>query len=471
MKRQAEQGDVDFITGDYLAEVSLAEDAEAVRNGRHDGWFPTCWDGIEQSLDVIAEKDIKIIVNGGGLNPRGLAEKVQMLINERAHSLKVAYVSGDDVFTMIQAQLTQTGSLPPHLDSSNPEVSLDNRALAFTNVRQNPLVAANAYLGARAILAALNAGADIIICGRVSDASPVIAAAWWWHSCDVTADITNARLEPAGKNRVRLTGITGSPPPPTTKLGIFYHGGYQCQLLLNATGYNTELKWSLLEKQIKICFLLTGNANDSNPQTQLKSTTYCRVFAQAVDESTVSALRAAWVEFVMQHFSGMHYSLDLRTAVPARYKAYYPALYPQSSLEEYAHLLRPDLTIDQSIAAGHPPRYEITQNRSDKGGNVNFGIFPKRGEIWPWFQGFMSRERLRQLIGCDWKDEYFIERTEFPLIHSVHFVVYGILGRGSSSSVLLDNLGKGFADYIRDKLVDVPVEIADISGGIASGEE
>jgi len=185
---------------------------------------------------------------------------------------------------------------------------------------------------------------------------------------------------------------------------------------------------------------------------------------------------------------GLHYSLDFRTAVPSRYIAYYPALYPQNSLEEYAHLLNRDSAIGESIPAGHPPRFEVTQKRAnfdtkptiipssaetklvrlgeialarsgDKGANVNFGIFPKTRKIWPWFQGFMSRCRLRQLIGDDWKDDYLIERMEFPGMHSVHFVVYGILGRGSSSSMLLDNLGKGFADYIRDKLVEVPVEV------------
>lgn len=46
---------------------------------------------------------------------------------------------------------------------------------------------------------------------------------------------------------------------------------------------------------------------------------------------------------------------------------------------------------------------------------------------------------------------------EFPNIYAVHFVIYGILGRGVDSSTLLDSLGKGFADYVRDKWVDVPV--------------
>lgn len=68
----------------------------------------------------------------------------------------------------------------------------------------------------------------------------------------------------------------------------------------------------------------------------------------------------------------------------------------------------------------------------------------------------MTMDRMKQLIGGDWKDEYRIERVEFPAIYAVHFVMYGMLGRGVSSSSLLDNRGKGFTDYIRAKHIEVP---------------
>jgi hypothetical protein len=76
--------------------------------------------------------------------------------------------------------------LPPHLDSGNNEVTVPNESLKFKTLDSVPLVSANAYLGARAIVAGLRAGADIIICGRVSDASPVIGAAWYWHNWNDT---------------------------------------------------------------------------------------------------------------------------------------------------------------------------------------------------------------------------------------------------------------------------------------------
>lgn len=180
--------------------------------------------------------------------------------------------------------------------------------------------------------------------------------------------------------------------------------------------------------------------------------------------------------------------MDFRTAAPVRYNAYYPALYPQDCLEEFAHILAADGSLELSIHAGHPPKYaevtarvnfdaelayklkslelktvqlgDIALARSgDKGANIDFGVFPKKSAMWPWFREFMSRAKLQELMGEDWRSEYFIERMEFPKIFSVHFVIYGPLGRGSSSSVLLDNLGKGFADYIRAKFVDIPIEM------------
>ena len=81
MRYQVELGDVDFITGDYLAEVNIAENAQAHAAGQHPGWEQTAWDGIEQTINLLHEKKIKVVINGGAHNPRGLAEKVQELVS------------------------------------------------------------------------------------------------------------------------------------------------------------------------------------------------------------------------------------------------------------------------------------------------------------------------------------------------------------------------------------------------------
>jgi hypothetical protein len=181
MRRQATQGDVDFITGDYLAEMNLAENAEKLVIGMHDGWEPTAWDGLQQTLDVLNEKRIKVVINGGALNPKGLAEKCQRLIIEKGYDLRVAWVGGDDLLEEVRLEIQKTGKLPRHLDEENNEITLAENARDLLDTAGKPVVTANAYLGARAIVKGLENGADIIICGRVADASPVIGAAWFWH--------------------------------------------------------------------------------------------------------------------------------------------------------------------------------------------------------------------------------------------------------------------------------------------------
>lgn len=81
MYRQAVNGPVDVITGDYLAEVNLANSAEAYKQGKHTGWIPDALDGLTQTMKVAAEKGIKIVINGGALNPKGLAEKAQEIVS------------------------------------------------------------------------------------------------------------------------------------------------------------------------------------------------------------------------------------------------------------------------------------------------------------------------------------------------------------------------------------------------------
>jgi hypothetical protein len=179
-------------------------------------------------------------------------------------------------------------------------------------------------------------------------------------------------------------------------------------------------------------------------------------------------------------------SADLRTMAPKSFYAYYPAILLQDELNEAVHFLASDGTVANSFGSGHPSKYEalekspsydsvnhlpldsfgsttsrrlgdIVLGRSgDKGPNISCGLFVHHSDTWEWFRSFMTLKRFTGLIGDDGEDEYHIERVEFPKIYAVHFVIYGILGRGVSSSKLLDNRGKGFADYIRDKLIDIP---------------
>jgi len=212
-----------------------------------------------------------------------------------------------------------------------------------------------------------------------------------------------------------------------------------------------------------------------------------RIFAETSDPSLNIALVQSMSERIMQHFSGFHNSLDMRTALPKPFLAFYPALYSQSDLKCSVTLLSADGKSERSEQTTPPPQTEALEKRSsydtmdpvsieqfqptritrlgdialarsgDKGPNLNIGIFVRKLAHWDWLRSFLTRARMAELLGEDWKeDEYYIERVEFPNIWAVHFVVYGILGRGVSSSSRLDALGKGVADFVRDVWVPVP---------------
>ena len=117
-----------------------------------------------------------------------------------------------------------------------------------------------------------------------------------------------------------------------------------------------------------------------------------------------------------------------------------------------------NIVIGRSGDKASPPPTKLTSTSltQPQGPNVNMGLFTDRPEIWPWLRAFLTLDRMKSLVGRDWKPDFQIERVEFPNLFAVHFVIYGILGRGVSSSTLLDNRGKGFTDYIRAKHVEVP---------------
>lgn len=173
---------------------------------------------------------------------------------------------------------------------------------------------------------------------------------------------------------------------------------------------------------------------------------------------------------------------------PQPFLAYYPALVEQSELQEsvclignsisditrksidkccYTEPLAPRESYDPTdpvpLSSFGPtvevPLGDIALARSgDKGANINIGLFVRSGdhEQWEWLRSFMTREKMKQLMGQDWRDWFHVERVEFTEIKAVHFVIYGPLGRGVSSSKLLDALGKGFAEFIRAVHVPVP---------------
>ena len=298
--RLVEQGPIDYLALDYLAEITMSilqKQRQADPNLGYARDFPPL---VARIAEKIRERNVKVIANAGGVNPAACAREVLRL----APGLKVAVVEGDDVFPRLD-EFSSKGYEMRDMDTGEPLAGIRNRILS-----------ANAYIGAFPLAEALGTGADVVIAGRSTDTAltlaPMVHRFGWkpvdydrlaagtiaghiiecgaqstggncqvdWqtipHMADIgypiveaepdgtfavtkhagsggrvnthvikeqllyelgdptkyitpdcVADFTTIRLEDAGPDRVRVTGIRGGPRPPTLKLSISYTAGWK----------------------------------------------------------------------------------------------------------------------------------------------------------------------------------------------------------------------------------------------------
>ncbi|WP_354700125.1 hypothetical protein DSM112329_00388 [Paraconexibacter sp. AEG42_29] len=204
-------GPVDVIVGDYLAEITIAGMAARRRYGKGEGYSLDLLAQLDGCLEEIAERGIKLVVNAGGFDPAGLAQKLRDLYTGE-RPLNVAYLEGDDLLGRWD-DLRAAGHEFPSLDTGEPIGTWGHAPLS-----------ASAYLGAWGIVDALAAGADIVVCPRVTDASLVVGAAAWWHGWGtedwdrlagavVAGHVIECGPQASGGNFSGFTGVPGMVHP------------------------------------------------------------------------------------------------------------------------------------------------------------------------------------------------------------------------------------------------------------------
>ncbi|KAF7557420.1 hypothetical protein G7Z17_g644 [Cylindrodendrum hubeiense] len=575
MFRQISDGKVDAITGDWLSELNIAWNAIRKHDDPTKGYEVGFLEQLEDCIDIIAAQKIKLVTNAGALNTPECAKKVKEICQKHnLGHLKVAYIEGDDISDIVvnREKQDQLGGIV-HLD--HPERTLEGWG-------NDPLCGV-AYFGGWGIVKALKEGADLVICGRVTDASPVIALAAWWHNwsyddwnqlagaliaghlieCgpyitganfsgvrphlegmvdlafpiaeiahdgttiitknpkhpgfvdelnvraqflyeiqgtqyinpDVLADIQNVRIENTSeKDRVKISGALGSPPPPTTKAITVSIGGYQAEATFYMNGLDIDAKERFMRQQIEHAFKDTRftdlsieryGSSASDPSNQALGTVSVRVLVKAKNKEDINeeVFRKHIYALRMQFYAGYHMSLDFRTMIPRMFMELFPGLI---SYEKLPHrVVFDDRVIEvehhgiTASALGKRPSYEtankadlttfgftnrvplgaIAHARSgDKGDNCNVGFFVRSAEEYRWLQSYLTVERIKALLGEDYRDSVSVERCEFPKIWAVHFRFLDFLGGGAASSTRIDMLGKGVAEYLRSKFVDVPAK-------------
>lgn len=166
-KEMVDGGPIDVLTGDYLAELTMAILFRKTMKNSDDGYASTFLKQMKDVMEDCLSKGIKVVVNAGGLSPKGLAAELEKLADELGVQPSIAYIEGDNIVGRI-SELQDEGEDFTHIDTGKK--LKDANAITVT---------ANAYLGGWGITKALKEGADIVIGGRIADAALVSGAAAW----------------------------------------------------------------------------------------------------------------------------------------------------------------------------------------------------------------------------------------------------------------------------------------------------
>ncbi|MGW0176974.1 acyclic terpene utilization AtuA family protein [Rhodococcus sp. NPDC003322] len=301
-------GELDYLTGDYLAELTMLILGKDRMKDPGLGYAKTFLRQMEDGLGLAMDRGVKIVVNAGGLNPAGLTAKLRELADRLGVPARIGHVEGDD------------------LTSRAGELGLGQ-----------PLTA-NAYLGAWGIAECLAGGADVVVTGRVTDASVVVGPAthhFGWQRTDydrlagavvaghviecgtqatggnfaffteiadltrpgfpiaeiredgssvitkhagtggavtvdtvtaqlmyeiqdaryagpdVTARIDTVALTQEAPDRVEISGVRGEAPPPQLKVSLNTLGGFRNEMAFVLTGLDIEAKADLARTQLE----------------------------------------------------------------------------------------------------------------------------------------------------------------------------------------------------------------------------
>ncbi len=562
-REMVEGGPIDVLTGDYLAELTMAILYRSRVKRPELGYATTFLAQMERVLARCLEKKIRVVVNAGGLNPKGCAEALGKIAEKLGLTPRIAYLTGDDVLDRLQAWQHQ-GLALAHLDKGMPLSAL-----------KAPVLTANAYLGGWGIADALARGADVVITGRVTDASLVVGPAAWrfgwgrgdWDrlaaavvaghilecgaQCtggnyaffqevptytkigfplaemeadgsfvvtkhagtgglvsvgtvtaqllyeidaprylnpDVTARFDTIRLAQDGPDRVRVTGVRGEPPPPTTKLCLNYMGGFRNSTTFVLTGLDIPEKAKLIEDTFwpmvggKEAFaeahVSLVRSEREDPESNEAASAYLKFTVKDPDAAKVGrAFSNKAIEMALAHYPGFHMTSPPTEESP--YAVYWPALVPSELIEQTVHVDDGEVTIAPVLPPSLPvaveapapalppapsgpatraPLGRLFGTRSgDKGGNANLGVWAKSPGAYAWLAQRLTPERLKQLLPeCR---GLAVERYLLPNILALNFVIKGLLGDGVSSSTRSDPQAKSLGEYLRARVVEIPASL------------
>jgi hypothetical protein len=542
VREMLEGGPLDVLTGDYLAELTMLILGRDRAKDPARGYARTFLSQMEECLGLAADRGVRIVVNAGGLNPAGLAAALRELAGRLGLGTAVASVEGDDLLP----RAAELGLGTP--------------------------LTANAYLGAFGIAECLRAGADVVVTGRVTDASlvvgPGIAHFGWGRddldalagavvaghvlecgaqatggnlssfdehpverllhpgfplaeltadgSCvitkhpgtggvvdrdtvtaqllyeitgpryagpDVVARFDTIRLDDDGPDRVRISGVQGEPPPPTTKVCLNALGGHRNEVTFVLTGDRIAAKEAFARAQFEASLpvrpaeLAWSRVGVEQPDADTEAGASVLLRCVALDPSADVVGRAfsgAAVEMALAGYPGFHLTAPPGNGSP--FGVYTAAFVPQDAVPHVAVLpdgTRVDVPPPTAIQPFEPaspalmaisaefgptrraPLGAVARARSgDKGGTANVGVWARTDDAADWLSATLTPAKIRELLPE--AADLPVTVHALPNLRAVNVVVDGLLGRGVAASTRFDPQGKAVGEWLRGRTLDIP---------------
>jgi hypothetical protein len=309
-----------------------------------------------------------------------------------------------------------------------------------------------------------------------------------YENPDVVADFSTVELRQLGEDRVQVSPAKGFAPSGKLKVALNYEGGFRNQMSVILTGLDLHDKarrvrtmlFDLLggEDQFDDVTVELVSGTTIDAPTNEAATGRLRIVVKGQDEQLVGRkFSQAVVALTLASVPG--FFADTPPTGASTYGVYWPALIDATVVDHKVVLE----SGEELVIAPAPVTAPLPEQREDldlgevddepttlailgdlcgarsgdKGGNANVGIWAADDDVYSWMVRTLDVDTVAELLGVDVDIE--VRRTVLPKLRAINYVVVGILGEGVASSTRLDPQGKGLGEYLRSRMVDVPLSL------------
>jgi len=284
-----------------------------------------------------------------------------------------------------------------------------------------------------------------------------------------------------------MHGIQGEPPPSTLKVCINRAGGFRNDVNICLTGLDIEAKAALIEEAFWAASLYKPEdyaqattrlmRNDcEDPETNEEAVAILKISVKDPEQAKVGRAFSNGVgDLALATIPGF-FGVGGGPSNGRPFGVYEPACIPAATVPQEVVVLGGESHMVSSVippgevsisptpgpggeAPSGPTRRAplglVYGSRSgDKGGNANLGVFARSDEAWAWLDGFLSTEKLKELLPETASMQ--VDRHPLPALRSLNFLIHGLLEEGVAASTRQDGQAKSLGEWLRARVVEIP---------------